>query len=44
MKLSGMTYLPDIAQNSAPDGWPTSEIWVPHLRDSFIVTKVGYRS
>jgi hypothetical protein len=23
-------------------GWPTSKIWVPHLRDSFIVAKVGY--
>jgi hypothetical protein len=23
------------------DGWPTSEIWVPHLRDGFIVAKVG---
>ena len=26
-------------------GWvPTSEIWVPHLRDGFIVAKVGYGS
>ena len=24
-------------------GWPTSEIWVPHLRDGSIVAKVGYR-
>jgi hypothetical protein len=23
------------------DGWPTCEIWVPHLRDGFIVAKVG---
>src|SRR5260370_32525450 len=27
-----------------PAGWPTSEIWVPHLRDGFIVAKVGHRA
>jgi hypothetical protein len=25
-------------------GWPTSEIWVPHLRRGFIATKVGHRA
>jgi hypothetical protein len=24
------------------DGWPTSEIWVPPLRNGFIVAKVGF--
>jgi hypothetical protein len=26
------------------DGWPTSEIRVPHLRDGFIVAKVGFHT
>ena len=25
-------------------GWPTSEIWVPHLRRGFIATKMGHRA
>ena len=24
------------------DEWPTSEIWVPHLRDGFMVAKVSF--